>query len=245
MGLHSSVDTEGYAQSGYVIARGLLTDLDFKPLESRCLEIVNRYGGRTFTSLRDPELIDFLGSDREAEQFLYAEIRLYPELAALSLNPLISARVKQCLGRQSIVLMGKIPFRIDCPMTLRELAVWHQDYFYVGGSENAVTVWIPLFDVSYREGCLLVMPGSHRLGVLEHDMTVLGKRHYPSGIFDHPVQYVEMQRGDVLFFDACLLHSSGNNISDTIRFSIQARFQEADRETHPAMGKRIPVNEIP
>src|SRR5690606_4704806 len=104
-----------------------------------------------------------------------------------------------------------------------------------------VTAWIPLQDTSFIEGCLLVMPGSQELGVLAHDRLVLGKRHFPSGIFERDVRYIEMKRGDLLLFNSLLLHSSGVNLSDHARLSVQARYSRMKDPTDPSMGAVIPV----
>jgi len=230
-----------YNEHGFFLARDLLVGVDLLPVEQRCLKIIEAHFGKKFAGLMDPALIDYVTTDREAEQFLYSEIRKHPELQELSLNSRITTVIKRLLRKDDIVLLEKIPFRIDCPLTIRELAVWHQDLYYVKGATETVTAWIPLFDVSFKEGCLLIMPDTHKMGPIPHNEPTLGKKFYPSDIFDRPVQYVEMKRGDVLFFNSCLLHSSGNNISDTIRFSIQSRYLGTDAESDQAMGKRITV----
>ncbi|MBK6632542.1 MAG: phytanoyl-CoA dioxygenase family protein [Betaproteobacteria bacterium] len=138
-------------------------------------------------------------------------------------------------------LMGKIPFRIDLPGVTRELAVWHQDYRYVRGNTDIITAWVPLQDTPYVRGCLMVMPGSQELGIIEHDHEVLGKRHSPSGVFGREVRYVEMRRGDLLLFHSLLLHSSTLNMSPTVRLSIQARYSALSAPTDPSMGQVIPV----
>ncbi len=230
-----------YLENGFFLAKGLIKDDAIKPVEDRCLAIVAGHAGRHFSGLADPDLISYLTGSREAEQLLYAEIRKFPELQDLSLSAKICDVVRGLLGKSDIVLLEKIPFRIDCPMVLRELAVWHQDLHYVKGASETVTAWIPMLDVSFKEGCLMIMPGSHKDGPIPHDMPVLGKKFYPSTIFDKPVRYVEMKKGDVLFFNSQLLHSSGNNIGDTIRYSIQARYLGADEQSDEVMGKRIPA----
>jgi ectoine hydroxylase-related dioxygenase (phytanoyl-CoA dioxygenase family) len=148
--------------------------------------------------------------------------------------------VRDLLGAP-IGLLQKIVLRIDLPLVTRELAVWHQDHFYVKGNRRIVTAWIPLQDTSYREGCLMVMPGSHELGYLPHTNEALGKRHYPTGIFERPVRYVEMRRGDALMFHALMLHSSSVNLSEHARLSIQARYTLLGEPTDPGMGGVIPV----
>jgi len=172
---------------------------------------------------------------------LYDGIRLFPWLKEFSLSPAITQGVTALLGDR-VGLMEKIVFRIDLPGVTRELAVWHQDFFYVKGNEQIVTAWIPLQDTAYENGCLMVMPGSSRLGPLDHDRKILGKRHFPSNIFERDVRYVPMKRGDLLFFNALMLHSSGVNISDRVRFSVQARYSPLDLPTDPGMGRLIPID---
>ena len=61
-------------------------------------------------------------------------------------------------------IRSKIPLRFDLPGVSRELAIWHQDYWYVKGNVDVVTAWVPMQDTPYELGCVMVMPGSHKLG---------------------------------------------------------------------------------
>ncbi len=159
--------------------------------------------------------------------------------AALPLSPPVFSTPHFLSG-----LMGKMPFRIDLPNVVRELAVWHQDYFYVKGNTDIVTAWIPVQDTTFRESCLLVMPGSQKLGPIPHDGEVLGKRHYPRAIFDREVRYVETARGDLSLFNELLLHSSGVNVSSRGRFSVQARYSRLDAPMNSSMGAVMPIGDF-
>ena len=118
---------------------------------------------------------------------------------------------------------SKIPLRIDVPLETKELAVWHQDDFYVKGAPNEITAWIPLQDTPMHMGALSVMKKSHHYGRLEHDIE-WGKKSMSTGVYDLPINIIEMQRGDVLLFRTFLLHTSNINFSNFIRYSIQIRF---------------------
>ena len=241
-----ATDTDFYNTNGFVLVRDALCDSDFSALETRFLELANARTGEAYTSLSETTLVSRICEDRSMETYLYGAIRKHPELVDLSIKESIVRTVAALLGDSNLVLLEKIPFRIDCPMVMRELAVWHQDYFYVKGDIETITAWIPLQDTSFREGCLMVMPGSHSDGPISHDVNVLAiaKIFYPSSIFGREVRYVEMTRGDVLFFHSCLLHSSGNNISDVIRFSVQSRYLSARADSDPSMGKRIAISSV-
>ena len=236
----SEIDLKTYPKDGFVLTRGVLGDTDFADLEAKILLLVSAQTSHSYQSMQDAELVRAISEDPELEQYLYGEIRRHVELTNLSLNPALTDTAKNLLGDE-IVLLEKIPFRIDCPMVKRELAVWHQDHFYVKGHVDTITAWVPLQDTTFREGCLMVMPGSHANGPIPHDVNVLKKKYYPSTIFDQEVRYVEMKYGDVLFIHSCLLHSSGNNVSDGIRFSVQARYVRARDESDASMGERIAV----
>ena len=231
-----------YQETGFVLSKNLLPADTFDTLEARCLAVMEEFSGQRFASLDDPELVRHLAANRESERHLYDAIRDYDELAALSSRPELATIARQLLGEDDIVLLEKIPFRIDLPLVSRELAVWHQDHFYVRGTTETITAWIPLYDVAFHDGCLLIMPGTHAQGPVPHDIPALGKKYYPSSIFENEVKYVQMKRGDVLFFHSCLLHSSGNNIGDSIRYSIQSRYTPARCESDAGMGERISLS---
>ena len=54
----------------------------------------------------------------------------------------------------------------------------------------------------------------------------------PVGVYDLPVNIIEMKRGDVLLFNSFLLHTSNINFSNLIRYSIQIRFTSEDLANH-------------
>lgn len=229
-----------YGRDGFLLIRGAVPSAAIDRLEWEFLRLVEEWSGRHFESSQSEDFSRFLLDNRELERKLYDGVRQFPWLAEFSKFADIAQPVSELLG-ESAGLLSKIPFRIDLPGVMRELAVWHQDYRYVGGNTEIITAWIPLQDTPYARGCLMVMPGSHGMGILDHDMEVLGKRHYPSGIFGREVRYVEMQKGDLLLFHSLLLHSSGLNMSPTVRLSIQARYSALSAPTDPSMGQVIPV----
>jgi ectoine hydroxylase-related dioxygenase (phytanoyl-CoA dioxygenase family) len=199
------------------------------------LGLANAVGGTDLSDPHSPSFARHLNQCRNIQSQIYDEIRLPSWLEDLSLDGNLVGEVSALLDR-STVLLKKIVFRIDAPLETSQLAVWHQDYYYVRGNVDIVTAWIPMQDTSYAHGCLQVMPGSHQLGPLPHDVQILDKRHMPSGIFDRVARFVEMKKGDALLFHSCLLHSSGVNFSEVTRYSVQARYSPAGQPTDPAMG---------
>jgi phytanoyl-CoA hydroxylase len=113
---------------------------------------------------------------------------------------------------------------------------WHQDNGVVtedADDTQIVTVWLPLFDATVEMGCLAVVPGSHRNGLLSHCPSPdNGRIHVPDKLF-HPEAAVPvpMRRGSAIFMHRCTLHSSLPNVSDQVRWSLDLRFQPVGQPT--------------
>jgi len=99
----------------------------------------------------------------------------------------------------------------------------HQDWRSMQGSLDSVVVWLPLIDIDKNLGALEIYPGSHKWGLLEADM-VDGYGHLRSQLDKAKLVSMEVQRGDVLFFSSLLVHQSGTNISQSIRWSCHFRY---------------------
>ena len=92
---------------------------------------------------------------------------------------------------------------------------WHQDEMFIPTRDRSLTAaWIALDDATTENGCLWVLPGSHRSGVIypnrEHDdprydCTV---ESYGFPFDDADAVPVEMEAGSVLLFNGYLLHKS-------------------------------------
>ncbi|SDT55088.1 phytanoyl-CoA dioxygenase family protein [Jiangella sp. DSM 45060] len=92
---------------------------------------------------------------------------------------------------------------------------WHQDEMFIPTRDRSLTAaWIALDDATVENGCLWVLPGSHRDGVIypnrEHD-----DPRYDCTVesFDFPwsdddAVPVELTAGSVLLFNGYLLHKS-------------------------------------
>ena len=231
-----SYESDGYVLLKNAVSQDLLDDLDQK-----VVGLLREWTGIDVQSTSSKAFADILLSDRELERRLYDGVRNFDWLPGVSSDDQLKDAVSTVMGPE-FGLFSKIPLRFDLPAVIRELAVWHQDYWYVKGNTDVVTLWMPLQDTPYDLGCLMVMPGSHKLGALNHDGEALGKRHYPKGVFDREVRYVEMKRGDVLMFHSLLLHSSGMNVAKTARLSIQARYTPLNAPADPGMGTVIPLS---
>lgn len=107
---------------------------------------------------------------------------------------------------------------------------WHQDQAYWGGATKW-SAWIALEDANAENGCLRVIPGSHR-HQRDH-ASVRDARGFTNRVPDDELEgetiiEVEMKQGDVLVFHDRLLHSSHPNRSGRERWSFIPTYRNAD-----------------
>ncbi len=106
----------------------------------------------------------------------------------------------------------------------------HQDWRSMQGSLDSVVVWVPLVRIDRALGALEVIPGSHRLGLLPADMAD-GYGHIDAPIDASRFMPVEVEKGDLLVFSTFLVHQSGTNVTDGIRWSCHFRYNNLREQT--------------
>jgi phytanoyl-CoA hydroxylase len=92
---------------------------------------------------------------------------------------------------------------------------WHQDETHIPTRDRSLTaLWVALDDATVENGCLWVIPGSHRRGVLFPDREQDDPRFdctreaYDFPYRDEDAVPVQLPAGDALLFDGYLLHRS-------------------------------------
>ena len=109
---------------------------------------------------------------------------------------------------------------------------WHQDSLYFDFTlQPQVGVWLALSRATLENGCLWVLPGSHREPIHRHvpDRRPQANRGYLE-IVDHEFDdriAVTMEPGDVLFFHSFLMHMSTDNVTDYRRSAMVYHYGRA------------------
>ena len=121
--------------------------------------------------------------------------------------------------------------------TMVSATEWHQDQGVATvdvDHTEMLTVWFPVFDASIENGCLCVVPESHKRGLLLHCPSK------PGQVFDLRIPEVlrgadgipvQMKRGSALFMHRLTMHSSLRNLSHGARWSFDLRFQPIGQPT--------------
>jgi phytanoyl-CoA hydroxylase len=110
----------------------------------------------------------------------------------------------------------------------------HQDYYYIKNEPNTLTAaWVAMEYTNEENGCLYVIPGSHKLGILPHGAVKNLQEHEA---WTHEVEDIDLSqeipvilnKGDILVFDSNLIHSSTRNLSERWRRSYVCHYIRHD-----------------
>jgi phytanoyl-CoA hydroxylase len=108
----------------------------------------------------------------------------------------------------------------------------HQDYPYFPHEKHTMLAAIVFFDdAPIEKGCLLVVPGSHKLGPLPHDSE--DGWHLPVEAYSlERATPVPAQAGDVVVFSYLTIHGSGVNTTQEARTTLLIQMRDpTDRPT--------------
>jgi ectoine hydroxylase-related dioxygenase (phytanoyl-CoA dioxygenase family) len=147
----------------------------------------------------------------------------------LAIDPRITDRLRDILGADIDCFQSQFIFKN--PGVIGQ--PWHQDaYYFKYDKQPQVTVWVALSKATLENGCLWILPGSHRSRhVFEHvpDRRPESLQGYQEIVSqDTSVeQPVTMEPGDVLFFHSYLMHRSTDNVADYRRSAMVYHYAEA------------------
>lgn len=200
------IDPASYHREGYVVARS-----DGIPPMKKTIE----------NAITRRELVK--------EQSVYYRIaQSTPELVALAGNPSILFWIYQ-LG-VTMPVMGTMPIlRIDRPHDNIHRTPAHQDYWFSLLSDNAVTVWFPLYELDADMGPLEIIPRSHKSELVAFTKNIDGNRNpfrMRNELPDYMFEPITIKRDEILIFSQFLLHRSGVNTSVKNRYSVQLRYND-------------------
>jgi len=110
---------------------------------------------------------------------------------------------------------------------------WHQDSgvtWEEADDSDIITCWMPLVDATIENGCMEVIPGAWKLGHLEH-VADGGTTIRPDLLPDTTPRPVPVRKGGIIFMHRYTPHRSTPNFTDTVRWSLDLRYQPNGQPT--------------
>ncbi len=142
-----------------------------------------------------------------------------------ALEPQIVDAVRQILGGKRLLLN---PNHHNCIMTklpeFSSVTHWHRDTRYWNfNNKYLINAWVALGDETEQNGCMSILPGSHRWEVRPQaldDAQFLIPDHPDNEWRLSTSRLVELHAGDVLLFSAHCFHAAGKNSTKKPKFSM-------------------------
>ena len=204
---------------------GLVDDkFEAEPFQSRL--------ARLFDHLTDQDFLKFGRSwrDRHPGYFdLMSNSRILDVIESLVGGEIFANPVYNARPKVPRVAAGAVP--------------WHQDKSYWPGANAnpVITVWIPLVDANLENGCLHIWPRTHNKEVLSYGHETYSGTSYTEIDAKHMrearIVSLPMESGGAILFNDRCVHMSTPNNSNTVRWSVDLRYQPTDQD--PMVGHGI------
>ena len=153
---------------------------------------------------------------------------LFPELFDLVCSAAILDHVEKLLGPD--ILCWSASF-FSKPPHDPSFVSWHQDLTYWGlEPADIVTAWVAITPSTKANGCMRVVPGSHRPGQLRHGDTFAANNLLSRGqVLDVEVDEaeavdLELQPGEMSLHHVLVVHGSEPNRSEQPRHGFAIRY---------------------
>eukprot|EP00298_Acanthocystis_sp_HF-20_P006450 c16311_g2_i1.p1 GENE.c16311_g2_i1~~c16311_g2_i1.p1 ORF type:complete len:329 (-),score=116.41 c16311_g2_i1:49-1035(-) len=231
-----------YERDGYLVVKGLLTqdDIDkyLKRFQEICTLPAEEVRQLNFLVMRDVTIAKTEFKNSENAITKLQDWQDDPVLSEFIKHPKIVEYVRSICGSnvKSIhtMLINKPP-DVGSGTSRHPL---HQDlhYFPMRPAHRIVASWAALEKIDRANGCLTVIPGSHRnYPLLQHDYPEWEggvNKMYHGVKIDQAVAdtriHLEMEKGDVVFFHPLLIHGSGLNRTQGFRKAISCHYASSD-----------------
>ncbi|MEK7412651.1 MAG: phytanoyl-CoA dioxygenase family protein [Planctomycetota bacterium] len=217
-----------FASDGCLLLRGLLPTAPIVAARNALLDLAREAGWVDPNSSNDCAR----ASDRPAPDYRNEYLPVYHRMIrqpaferSAEIPALVAAVALLCQG--PVLIHRRRIARVIFPRAERDTTQPHQDWFYIRGAPETITAWMPTGDVPRSLGGLAVVPGSHRLGSLEHVPTTgAGGQGIPPERITGSWAGTDYKLGDVLLMHGLLIHGGLPNRSpDRLRISFDHRFQ--------------------
>jgi len=228
-------ELSSFKENGYLILKKILTEEGLHQMQDECMEAWNKEKESfdpTKSWLQNSLLVNIHHKAITVKRY-YFEGPLV-EIA----SELIGPNIKGATSQLTFKMMGNTkPFG------------WHQDNGY-GELEpyNALTTLTALDDTDLGNGCLWLIPGSHKKGQVRVKQTEEQKKSKSEIVVeanDSLAVPMEMKAGDALIFSCWMLHKSDGNYSkDRDRRILFLRYADADavevyNDRKPRLGRLV------
>lgn len=219
-----------YEDDGYLVLPELLDQAELATLRAALADVLREADGLTESNAK----FSIVRSDDGARQVvrrIFSPIAHHQAFYDLVFNPKIVDVVENLLGPDIQLHHTKLNLK---PPSKDARFEWHQDYpFFPHTNFDLLAVMIMLDDSTEENGCLKIIPGSHKWGPRNHMFArdgAFSSQLEDRSVLDDPSRWktVPVPAGGMELHHCNMLHSSGPNRGTHPRSAIVIQYRAAD-----------------
>lgn len=220
-----------YEDSGFLIADALLTLDEIAEIRKEAVEIFKGNRG---------DIDGIVKMEDTASDF-----EVLKNYIAIHFPHKISAKIKKYVQHPLVtdILTKIIGPNVKCMQSMlfvkgpgKPGQSWHQDEYYIPTRDRSLTgAWIAVDNAEIENGCLWVIPGSHKHMPINRRFPYTGDQYADvdscdlSPYTEKNAIPVEVKKGSVVFFNGYLFHSSlRNKTTDRFRTALVSHYMSAE-----------------
>jgi phytanoyl-CoA hydroxylase len=228
---------EQYHRSGFVNGGPVLDEQTVESLQREVLRVIDE---RDNAAIPQPVLLRNLSTDDAHPIWQIVNIwQASPAFKALVTNQQIAEMAAQLSGAKQLrIWHDQIQYK---PKEHGGRLHWHQDsplWATLQPKDEQITAWIALDDAEADNGCMFMVPGSHKWGDKQAQIQDLPDgRELPEVFEGHTAHLImcPVKKGHVHFHHSLTWHGSGTNHSSRPRRAIGIHFM-TEQTTYDARG---------
>ncbi|GDY14742.1 hypothetical protein LBMAG53_36200 [Planctomycetota bacterium] len=245
----TAAQLDEFAQRGFIRLGRIVTTEQLTGLQKRIDQIM-------LGEVRNDELMMQLDSESGKYEEMPGQTKgfkgptlAYRKIEGLEIDPVFLAYMQQPLIRamcQRLVGPHISVYRtmfMNKPANRGTLLPWHQD----GGTnwnltiDPILTLWLAIDPATIANGCVQVIPGSHKLGLLSERGHTISAEHERLHCPAERVEYLELAPGEAVLLHNFLLHRSDRNATAQSRRALSLCLMDAATRQRNAQDKTFPI----
>lgn len=234
-----SLDWDAYERDGYLRLGKILTDTDLAVLQERTNAIMLGIAPVPYDEL----LMQLDSADGQYES-MPAQSRghkgatlAYRKIQDLERDPLFREFLERPLFREICAKVYGETTPVACframfmnkPARQGTLLPWHQDRWSHLDRDPLITLWTALDPATIANGCVQLIPGSHKWGVLnpEHGSGFLTEAQMTQYTDQAETVFLELEAGECALLHNWTLHRSDTNATNISRRAFSVCYMDA------------------
>ena len=220
-----------YREQGFLVQRGLIPQGQIEEVRAGADELMAEQAD-------NPPEVHVVREKSGPVRSVFCMHRSVQPFRELCRSAPIAGPIKQIFEREAYIFHSKFNYKESFEGTVW---LWHQDYGYWrydGVDDRLASALVMLGPNTRDNGCIMLVKGSHRWGVLDHysdEVTTSYKQWCitPDALRERITDEamiipIEGDAGDVCFFDCRIVHGSNHNFSPAKRYSLIYAFAAID-----------------